>query len=62
MLKKFLISLILFLLRKEKNEMAVIYVALIEKGIRKFSSVPTTVKEKVRELLIALELEFLIDE
>lgn len=42
--------------------MAVIYVALITKGLRKFSSVPTTIKDEVRHLLIDLELEHLIDE
>ncbi len=42
--------------------MAVIYVALIIKGKRTFSSVPATIKEQVRQLLIDLELEELIDE
>lgn len=42
--------------------MAVIYVALIIKGKRTFSSVPETIKEQVRQLLIDLELEELIDE
>lgn len=42
--------------------MAVIYVALIIKGKRKFSQVPATIKEQVRQLLIDLELEELIDE
>ena len=42
--------------------MAVIYVALIVKGKRTFASVPETIKAKVRELLIDLELEELITE
>ena len=42
--------------------MAAIYVALIIKGKRTFSSVPTAIKEQVREMLIDLELEYLIDE
>ena len=42
--------------------MAVIYVALIIKGKRTFSSVPETIKEQVRQLLIDPELEELIDE
>ena len=42
--------------------MAVIYAALIVKGKRTFASVPETIKEKVRELLIDLELEELITE
>lgn len=48
--------------QKEVNKMAVIYVALIIKGKRTFSSVPATIKEQVRQLLIDLELEELIDE
>lgn len=44
------------------HDMAVIYVALIIKGKRKFSSVPAALKEQVREILIDLELEDLIDE
>ena len=47
---------------KEVNKMAVIYVALIIKGKRTFSSVPEIIKEQVRQLLIDLELEELIDE
>lgn len=48
--------------QKEVNKMAVIYVALIIKGKRTFSSVPATIKEQVRQMLIDLELEELIDE
>lgn len=47
---------------KEVRKMAVIYVALIIKGKRTFASVPETIKPKVRELLIDLELEDLIIE
>lgn len=42
--------------------MAVIYVALIVKNIRTFSSIPERIKPEVREMLIDLELEYLIDE
>ena len=48
--------------REEVKKMAVIYVALIIKGKRTFASVPETIKPKVRELLIDLELEDLITE
>ena len=44
------------------EDMAAIYVALIIKGIRTYSSVPKTIKPQVREMLIELELEYLIDE
>ena len=53
----------LILLRdKEVLKMAVIYVALIIKGKRTFAQVPAVIKEQVRELLIDLELESLIEE
>ena len=55
-------NLVIFIKRKEVKRMAVIYVALIVKGKRKFSQVPGAIKEEVRQLLIDLELENLIDE
>lgn len=42
--------------------MAVIYVALIIKGKKTFAQVPDRLKEQVRQLLIDLELEELIEE
>lgn len=42
--------------------MAVIYVALIIKGKRTYASVPSVLKDKVKEMLIALELKDLITE
>ena len=42
--------------------MAVIYAALIIKGKRTYASVPSVLKDKVKEMLIALELEELINE
>jgi hypothetical protein len=53
---------LILLNRKEIESMAVIYVALIVKGKRTFASVPETIKEKVRVLLIDLELEELVTE
>lgn len=47
---------------KEVDRMAVIYAALIMKGKRTFASIPPTVKEKVREILIDVEMEELIKE
>lgn len=53
----------LFILnRREVEKMAVIYVALIIKGKRTFESVPATLKQQVKELLIDLELESLVTE
>lgn len=42
--------------------MAVIYMALIVKGIRTYASVPAVIKPKVKELLEQLELNDLITE
>lgn len=42
--------------------MAVIYVALIIKGRRTYESVPSVLKDKVKEMLIDLELQELITE
>ena len=42
--------------------MVEIYVALIVRGLKKFSQVPSRIKEQVRQRLIELELENLIDE
>lgn len=40
--------------------MAAIYVALIIKGKRTYASVPATLKEKVKEMLIDLEMDELV--
>ena len=42
--------------------MVEVYVALIVRGLKKFSQVPSRIKEQVRQRLIELELENLIDE
>lgn len=47
--------------RRDKD-MAMVYVSLIIKGRRTYSSVPNLLKPQVREILIDLELEYLIDE
>lgn len=54
--------IMLWLNRKEVENMAVIYVALIVKGKRIYASVPAVLKEQVKEILIDLELEDLITE
>lgn len=51
------ISLILkTILRKEVTVMAVIYATLIIKGKKTFAEVPAVLKNKVKEILIDLEL------
>ena len=52
----------LWRIRREVENMAVIYVALIVKGKRTYASVPAVLKEQVKEILIDLELEDLITE
>ena len=42
--------------------MVEVYVALIVRGLKKFNQVPAKLKEQVRQRLIELELENLIDE
>lgn len=42
--------------------MAAVYVSLIVKGKRTYSSVPEKIKPQVKEMLIDLELEYLIEE
>lgn len=54
--------LVVFFKKKEEKEMAVIYVALIIKGLRTYASVPEVIKPKVKELLEQLELNDMITE
>lgn len=49
-------------LRKEKEDMAVIYATLIIKGKRTIESVPAVVREEVKQILIDLELPELAGE
>ena len=53
---------LLWLNKKEMYDMAVIYVALIVKGKRTYASVPSVLKEQVKEMLIDLELGDLVTE
>lgn len=61
-MKNFILLLLTLLLKEETNDMAVIYVALIIKGKKTFAQVPDRLKGQVRQLLIDLELEELIEE
>ena len=47
-----MLRLLLFLLRKDVNEMAVIYATLIVKGKKTFAEVPEKIKQQVKEVLI----------
>lgn len=54
--------LLIILGRKDRKNMAVIYVALMIKGKRNYKEIPEVIKPQVRQLLIDLELEDLITE
>lgn len=45
------------LYRKEVNEMAVIYAALVVKGLKTIDQVPVLIRAQVQEILKALEVE-----
>ncbi len=58
-----MLRLLLFLLlRKEVNEMAIIYATLIVKGKKTYAQVPEKIKPQVKQVLIDLECEDLITE
>ena len=48
--------------RKEVDNMIVVYATLIIKGCKTFSQVPETIKDEVRDYLVALDCEKLIDD
>ena len=52
--------LYLLFLRKEAEEMAVVYATLIVKGKKTFEQVPVSLKYQVKEILIDLELSDLV--
>lgn len=58
-----MLRLLLFLiLGKEEETMAVIYATLIIKGKKTYAQVPEKIKPQVRQVLIDLECEDLIEE
>lgn len=54
---RFLFLIVKLFFGKEVENMIVVYATLIIKGKRTFSQVPETIKEEVREYLIALDCE-----
>lgn len=53
-LREFLLKI---LLRKEKDEMAVVYATLIIKGKKTIDQVPALLRKQVQEILADLEVE-----
>lgn len=52
-----MLKFLLFLMRKEVGDMAVIYAALIVKGAKTIDDVPTKIKDQVKQVLKDLEVE-----
>lgn len=52
-----MLDFLLFLMRKEVEDMAVIYATLIVKGVKTIDDVPTKIKEQVKQVLKDLEVE-----
>lgn len=44
------------------RDVAMVYATLIVKGFKKFSEVPATISNQVKEILIALDAEHLLDD
>lgn len=59
---KLLLFLILLIIRKDVETMAMIYASLIIKGYKTYADVPSTLKEQVAEILRQLDCEHLITE
>ena len=56
-----MIKLILFFMRKDVDIMAIIYATLIIKGKKTFADVPERIKEQVRQILVDLGHEDLVE-
>ena len=57
-----LMAFLLYKILKEENIMSMVYVSLIVKGKKEFSEVPDRLKDQVRQILIDIDCEYLIDE
>lgn len=52
-----MLKFLLFLMRKEVEDMAVIYATLIIKGVKTIDDVPEIILEQVKQVLKKLEVE-----
>lgn len=52
-----MLKFLLFLVRKEVEDMAVIYATLIIKGVKTIDDVPEIILEQVKQVLKKLEVE-----
>lgn len=55
-MQKLLIRIAFYLLRREVEEMAVVYATLIIKGKKTIEQVPGLIREQVKEILVDMEL------
>lgn len=52
-----MLKFLLFLMRKEAGDMAVVYATLIIKGVKTIDDVPEIILEQVKQVLKKLEVE-----
>lgn len=52
-----MLKFLLFLMRKEVGDMAVVYATLIIKGVKTIDDVPEIILEQVKQFLKKLEVE-----
>jgi hypothetical protein len=52
-----MLKILLFLMRKEVGDMAVVYATLIIKGVKTIDDVPEIILEQVKQVLKKLEVE-----
>ncbi len=52
-----MLKFLLFLMRKEVGDMAVIYATLIVKGVKSIDDVPEKIRQQVKQILKDLEVE-----
>ena len=52
-----MLKFLLFLMRNEVEDMAVIYATLIIKGVKTIDDVPEMIKDQVKQFLKKLEVE-----
>lgn len=55
-MQKLRIKIVIYLLKKEVNEMAVVYATLIIKEKKTIDQVPGVIREQVKDILIAMDL------
>lgn len=56
LMQKLRIRIAFYLLRREVEEMAVVYVTLIIKGKKTIEQVPGLIREQVKEILVDMDL------